>query len=361
MKKLARYIFGFLLYNVVVFYLGWNVYTFLHDVLHLNAPIVFSVVWLLITYGMFIGRVSHKLDVLTVVGYYWFAFLQYGLMIFPIINLLIWLVNDSLGQILEILTVVIFMLLFAIGIYNAYSPVVRQRTITIKNDVRAGEKMTVVMASDFHFGPVMGKGQLEKFVVLSNKQNPDIVLLAGDLVDDVPYWYIKYQMKEAMKKLQASNGVYGILGNHEYYGKQIRETVFQMEQSNVKMLLDETMIIPGVCVLTGREDVTNHARKTLEQLKVDSSLPWFIMDHTPKDIETPENLGADLQVSGHTHLGQLWPNQLLTKKLFPLDYGYVQKNQLHAITSSGFGFWGPPLRTNSRAEIWTINIEFTSS
>lgn len=280
-------------------------------------------------------------------------------MIFPIVNIFIWLTPENLKLPIEIAAALVIVVIFVIGIYRAYSPVVRQQKINISNSRRAGETMRIVMASDFHFGPVMGKRQLQKFVTLSNEQKPDLVLLAGDLVDDVPFWYIKYNMKDIMKTLEATNGVYGVLGNHEYYGKQVNEIVFQMEQSNIKMLLDETIEIAGVCVLTGREDVTNRARKTLEELQVDSELPWFIMDHTPKDLETPQKLGAYLQVSGHTHLGQMWPNQWLTKKIFPLDYGYYEKEQFHAITSSGFGFWGPPLRTNSRAELWVIDIEFT--
>lgn len=359
MKKITLYIFGFLLYNVVIFYLGWNLYSFLQDVLYVHAPIIFSIIWLLITYGMFIGRISHKLDFFTVISYYWFAFLQYGLLIFPIVNLIIWLTKDSLQIGIEIAAAILMLAIFIFGIYNAYSPVVRKQKIIIPNSKRAGEQMIIVVASDFHFGPVMGKGQLEKFVALSNAQRPDLVLLAGDLVDDVPYWYVKHQMKEQMKQLTAKFGVYGILGNHEYYGKQIKETVEQMEQSNITMLLDETIEIPNVCVLTGREDVTNDSRKSLQDLQKTSELPWFIMDHTPKDIDTPTQLGANLQVSGHTHLGQLWPNQFITRRIFPLDYGYLQKEQLHAITSSGFGFWGPPLRTNSRAELWVIDVEFT--
>lgn len=359
MKKILLIILAFLLYNVVVFYLGWNVYSFKVDIVGFQQPILFSVVWLIIAYSMFIGRASHKLDVLTVIGYYWFAFVQYGVMIFPIVNLVIWLALENFKQPIEILTALLIITIFAVGIYRAYSPVVRQQMIKIPNDRRAGEKMRIVMASDFHFGPVMGKRQLRKFLALSNEQKPDLVLLAGDLVDDVPFWYIKYKMKDLMKKLEATNGVYGVLGNHEYYGKQLNEVVFQMEQSDIKMLLDETIEIENVCVLTGREDVTNRARKDLEELRPISDLPWFIMDHTPKDLETPQKLGAHLQVSGHTHLGQMWPNQWLTKKIFPLDYGYYKKEQFHAITSSGFGFWGPPLRTNSRAELWAIEIEFT--
>lgn len=361
MKKYSLSILAFLLYSVVVFYLGWNVYTFLHDWFSFTWQLPFYVIWFIIAFSMLIGRISHKLDIFTIIGYYWMAFLQYGVLLFPITNLIIWLSPDRTRDLIEFFVFQIFILIFLIGSYYAYAPVTRKKEITVQNDPLAGQKLRVILGSDFHLGLVMPKRQLKKFVQLSNQEQPNLVLLAGDLVDDLPYWYEKDNMMEEMKKLESTYGVYGILGNHEYYGNQIEKTVHLMEESQVKMLLDETIEIQDVCVLTGREDVTNKNRKPLEALKVESSLPWFVMDHTPKDIETPAKLGADLQVSGHTHRGQMWPNQWLTRFSFPLDYGYKKVKQLHAITTSGFGFWGPPIRTNSRAELWRIDIKFTKS
>lgn len=357
LKKLSLFILVFPLYNGVVLYLGWNVYEFLG----IDAVEIFSIIWIIWAYSLLIGMISRKLSVFQVAGYYWFAFVQYGLMLFPIANLLIWITPANFERAIEWIIFALMIIIFAIGIYRAYSPVTRKLTVEVKNDLKAGEELKVVVGSDFHFGPVMGKGQLEKFVRKSNAENADLVFLAGDLVDDIPYWYMKHQLKDTMRELKSTYGVFGILGNHEYYGKQIPETVYQMEQSNIKMLLDETIEIPGVCMITGREDITNKSRKKLEDLKVDNGLPWLIMDHTPTDIDTPAQLAADLQVSGHTHRGQMWPNQLITKRTFPLDYGYVQKGSLHAITTSGFGFWGPPLRTNSRAELWAVTIKFTKA
>ncbi|MEG0380822.1 MAG: metallophosphoesterase, partial [Kurthia sp.] len=253
----------------------------------------------------------------------------------------------------------IFSVTLFIGIYFAYSPKVRRQVIEVKNESLAGQKLRISLGSDFHLGLVMRNGQLAKFVKMSNAEKPDLVLLAGDLVDDIPYWYEKFNMDKTMRKLESNHGVYGILGNHEYYGKKVDETIALMESSSIKMLVDETIVIPNVCALTGREDLTNKGRKKLEDLRVETTLPWFIMDHTPHDIETPANLGANLQVSGHTHRGQMWPNQLITRKVFPLDYGYKKIQELHAITTSGFGFWGPPVRTNSRAELWIIDIKYT--
>lgn len=357
MKKIAIIILVFLLYNGVAFYLGWNVYHFLQHITSINA-VLFSVIWLIFAYSIAIGRISHRFDLFTAIGYYWFGFLQYGLMLLPLTNLITWALSEKMSFYIELIVAVSIIGIFIIGIYRAYAPVIRKKKIEVPNKNKVGETLKVVVASDFHFGPVMGKGQLEKFVHLTNQTEPDLILLAGDIIDDVPYWYIKHNMKDSMKKLKSTYGAYGILGNHEYYGKKIKETVFQMEQSNIRMLLDETIEIEGICSLTGREDVTNKSRKNLEELKPINNLPWFVMDHTPADLETPMESGVNLQVSGHTHRGQMWPNQFITKKTFPLDYGYLQKQQLHAVTTSGFGFWGPPLRTNSRAELWLIEVLF---
>ena len=83
------------------------------------------------------------------------------------------------------------------------------------------------------------------------------------------------------------------------------------------------------------------------------------MNHTPNDLETPATLGVDFHVSGHTHKGQMWPNHLITKKIFELDYGHRLKETMHALVSSGFGFWGPPTRIGSRSELWVVDIKFT--
>ena len=100
-------------------------------------------------------------------------------------------------------------------------------------------------------------------------------------------------------------------------------------------------------------------RKPLEDLKPDNEeAPWFVMNHTPDNLSEPMELGVDFHVSGHTHKGQMWPNHYITLKVFELDYGYRQKGAMHALVSSGFGFWGPPTRIGSQSELWVIDITF---
>lgn len=85
------------------------------------------------------------------------------------------------------------------------------------------------------------------------------------------------------------------------------------------------------------------------------------MNHTPNDLDEPAKLGVDFHVSGHTHKGQMWPNHLITKRIFELDYGHLEKKKMHALVSSGYGFWGPPTRIGSRSELWVVDLKFTQN
>lgn len=361
LKKVIVSFSTFLLYNVVIFYLGWNVYHWLEVAFHLNTPIVFSIIWLYFAYSIVISNLNERFRITKVVSCYWMILMEYGLLLFPIANLLLWLVPSVHMLWIGYIILVLFVAIIGFGSYMAYSPIVRTKTIQVKTQHKS-ENFRMVIASDFHLGILSNKKLLQKFVERSNAAKPDIVFLVGDIVDDHPYWYKVYEMDEVMKKLTSTYGIYGVLGNHEYYGKQIPIFIDEMKKSGVTILRDETICIADSFYVTGREDKTNKNRKSLEQLStsVRHRLPWIVMDHTPSDLTTPVELGVDIHLSGHTHLGQMWPNQWIIKRIFELDYGYLLKNTTHLLVSSGFGFWGPPIRTNSRSEMWVIDVELTN-
>jgi predicted MPP superfamily phosphohydrolase len=283
--------------------------------------------------------------------------MEYGLILFPLATLLTWIFPSEL-KVIGWIVFILITLIFLIGTYNAYTPVVREISIRMAKRDSNLTQLKVVVASDFHLGLLSNKTHLKRFVKKANEEQPDLILLVGDLVDDDPIWFVKNGMSEVMKQLSSTYGVYGVLGNHEYYGKKIPLLVEEMEASNVRMLLDETILVEDSFYLTGREDLTNKERKQLSELAPNQrNLPWFVMDHTPSNLLIPEKEGVDFHVSGHTHRGQMWPNHLFTRKLFELDYGYKQKGSLHAIVSSGFGFWGPPIRLGSQSELWSVHIK----
>ncbi|SOC10942.1 hypothetical protein SAMN05880501_10659 [Ureibacillus xyleni] len=356
MGKVASIIIAVLIYGSISAYLGWNFKKWLESIHIFRWPVLYWMIVFLVAFSPFLGRVSW-LSPFSVIGNYWMFFFEYGLIICIVVNIIIFLTPLKNVTIIGSVAVGLLVILFGLGTYNAYSPVTRHLDISIN---KSGEPLRLVVASDFHLGILSNKGHLQRFVDLANEAKPDAVLLVGDLVDDDPIWFVEDGMDQVMKQLRATYGVYGVLGNHEYYGGKIPLFVEEMKGANVQILMDETILVGDRFYLTGQEDATNKKRKAIAELKPsDEEYPWIVMNHTPYDLELPQKAGADLHLSGHTHLGQLWPNNFITNKIFELDYGHMEKGSMHTLVSSGFGFWGPPMRIGSRSELWIVDINFT--
>jgi uncharacterized protein len=131
------------------------------------------------------------------------------------------------------------------------------------------------------------------------------------------------------------------------------------------MLRDRSVKVADAFTLVGREDRSiqqfgSMKRKDLSDLMkdVDQSLPVILMDHQPFNLDDAVKNNIDLQLSGHTHHGQLWPFNFITDKVYELSYGYLRKGNTHFYVSCGVGTWGPPLRTTSRPEVVNIKLKF---
>lgn len=354
--QIAIIVVLFLLYGLLNFYVGWNFKKYIESLRPMKWRWLYWSIIFLLAFSMFIGRIHETLSFFTIISQYWMFFFEYGI-IFSILANLIYRLSP-LKNIKLLGSVIIFCIgiLFIWGSYNAYNPVTRH--LQIKVD-KQGEPMHIVVASDFHIGALSSKKQMKKFVEMTNVENPDLILLVGDIIDDDPKVYQNKQMSEVFRQLKSKYGVYGVLGNHEYYGGQIPLFLDEMEKSNVRILRDETISIDERLYLTGRDDRTNASRKQLVDLTPEKSdIPWIVMNHTPDNLQEPSILGANLHISGHTHRGQLFPNNLLTSILFEVDYGHEVKNGMNILVSSGYGFWGPPMRIGSRSELWIVDILF---
>lgn len=344
------------MYVGISYYLGWGLKRWLQALDVFKWPKLYWIVFFIIAFSPMIGMGIPFLSFMRTVGNYWMFFFQYGLLIYLVIQIVMLVPKLRNLKLLGMIGAILFVGLFIAGTYFAYSPVVREMTIEIDKE---GEPMRIVMASDFHLGVLSNKEHLARFVKLSNEAKPDLVLLSGDIIDDDPKWYTEDQMADVMRELEATYGVYGALGNHEYYGNKLDEILAEMEKSNVEMLLDETIVINDAFYLTGREDYANDNRLPLADLRPeDDSKPWIVINHTPHDLLEQAKKQVDLMVFGHTHKGQLWPNEWITSFIYDLDYGHQKFEQMHAVVSSGFGFWGPPMRIGSRAELWVIDVQF---
>jgi predicted MPP superfamily phosphohydrolase len=258
----------------------------------------------------------------------------------------------------------IVLVIVTAGFINARNPVIKTLNLDVAKKIEGSKTLKIAMASDIHLGTLVGKRGAARLVSMINGLHPDIILLAGDLVDEDLKPVIRRNLGETLKNLHAPLGVYAITGNHEYIGGAA-EAVAYLSAHNIKFLSDTSELIDHRFYLAGRDDrdkprFTGKARKPLEEVLrgVDMTVPVILMDHQPFQLSRPAELGVDLQLSGHTHHGQMWPFNYITNAIYELSWGYLKKGNTHFYVSCGYGTWGPPMRLGNRPEVVEINLRF---
>lgn len=250
------------------------------------------------------------------------------------------------------------------GRINALTPI--ETSLDIYIDKKAGnlEELNIILASDIHLGTLIGKSRLEKLIELSNKYSPDIVLLAGDIIDEDIAPVIRQKNGNLFQQFKTKYGIYAAPGNHEHIGG-LNDAVAYLRNCGVNVLIDSAVLIDSSFYIIGRDDksaarFTNIDRRPLCDIIIDMNkdMPLILIDHQPIGLEEAAGAGIDLQVSGHTHHGQIWPGNIITNAIYELSWGYLRKGASHFYVSSGFGGWGPPIRTGSSPEIVYIKIKF---
>ncbi len=261
---------------------------------------------------------------------------------------------------LRVLALFLFIGLFIHSLYSAYAPVIRKLSINI--DKPLAKPLRIAVASDLHIGRLFGVKAIDRLQQLMIRSGADILLMPGDIMDDNTDAFNAYHMEQNLAELCRSlpRGVYATLGNHDLYGHE-RPISEALQNAGIQLLNDEVLCIEheGQPIwLVGRFD--NHKRQrvaTTDLLaQVDTSQPVILLDHRPSDIDNHSQLPIDLQVSGHTHNGQVFPANFIVNAINRLGYGYEQIGKGHFVVSSGYGFWGIPFRLGSRSEIWLITL-----
>ena len=261
---------------------------------------------------------------------------------------------------LRIFALLFFIVLFIYSLYSAYVPVVRKLSIKINKPLN--HPLQIAVASDLHLGRLFGNKAIARLHALINRHQADILLMPGDIMDDNTQAFTDYNMAEDLAKLVTSlpYGIYATLGNHDLYGHE--QPISQaLQDAGVQLLNDDVTYLShqGQPIwLLGRFD--NHKRQrvaTTELLaQVNTTEPVILLDHRPSDIMAHSQLPIDLQVSGHTHNGQVFPANFIVNAINRLGYGYEEIGTGHFVVSSGYGFWGIPFRLGSRSEIWLITL-----
>lgn len=256
-------------------------------------------------------------------------------------------------------TLIITFVAMIIGNYKFNHPQVVDLEIQ-SNKPLQGKEMKIVVASDVHLGTSIDKKRLKSYVRLINDQNPDLVLIAGDLIDRSIKPVINQHMEDELKMIQPLFGVYAILGNHEYYGEDGEELMDFYKKAHIQLLRDSSAQINNDLYIIGRDDKTNVERKPLEHLmlSVDKSKPEILLDHQPANLNDAAKNNIDLQISGHTHDGQYFPGNLIARAVSEQSYGYLKKRNTQYYVSSGLGLWGPQYRIGTQSEIVVIHFKY---
>lgn len=235
----------------------------------------------------------------------------------------------------------------------------KRREVIIKVDKKLPKELRFVLLTDMHLGYAIEHKELNQWVSRVNAEQADAVLIAGDVIDVslIPLQY--YKLDEVLNQFKSQYGTYACLGNHEYLAG-VEGSVKFLRESGINVLRDEVKCIEELNInLIGRDDKTNRHRKELSELvkSVDNSKVNILLDHQPYALEQAVDNNVDLQCSGHTHRGQMWPISWITDRLFENSHGYLKKENTHIYVSSGVGIWGGRYRIGTVSEYIVIRIQ----
>jgi hypothetical protein len=364
--------------NYYIFIRGWQALA-----IYPHARIFYLVLFLIFSFSYLIAKIFAKYipaflyDIILWIGAFWFALMVYffiAIILIDLIRLFNWQLNFFPASFKEnylqtklitlfVVTIIVSITVFA-GYLNTRNLKVKTLELNLPKGNSALTELNAVMVSDIHLSPINNGPFLAKIVKKINEFNPDIVFVAGDLFDDSAEILRQRNIGSSLSDIISKNGVYAITGNHEYING-IDSAVAFIESYGIKMLRDSSTFIMNSFNLVGREDrakkqFTGKPRKSLEEImeSVDKNYPVILMDHTPFGLDDAEKNNVALQFSGHTHHGQMFPANLITKMIYEVSWGYLKKGNTQYYVSSGAGTWGPPVRTGSDSEIVHLKIKF---
>ncbi|MFZ5969916.1 MAG: metallophosphoesterase [Bacillota bacterium] len=370
------------LFGALNYFIGLRGWQFLGSKLSFLHITVYGTVFAAVVISSLVGMVANNhlphflRSSLYTLGSYWFAALTYFALIIVSIDIIRlldrWIrfiptvVGDKPNFALNmgILACVFVVVLLVYGTFNARNIKVTPYHITIPKQAGSLEQLRIAMISDLHLNSIDDQRQ-KRIIDTVNQLNPDLVLIAGDIIDDMTV-FDKREMKKDFQNIKSKYGVYASLGNHDYLTGDLTYLITdQLKEAGIDVLRDSSVKVGESFYIIGREDksyemASGKKRMELSEIMngIDRELPVIMLDHQPIDLEEAENAGVDLQLSGHTHKGQFFPFNLVTSRVFKIDHGHLETGSFQIIVSSGVGAWGPPVRIGTTPEVVDITVDF---
>ena len=328
-----------------------------------------------------------------IVGNYWLGVVQYILLFviwFDLIRIILlkWkLINEKIIHARKTFILVGILCFLVVGAFSTYGVIHAKKIVVNSYQVQIDKKvdkfsnLKVALVSDLHFGYNSSLSHVKKMVKLINESDPDVVVIAGDIFDNsYEAIYKPDKIIKEIKKIKTKYGVYAVYGNHDIDEKILAGFTFSwkknknlndprmtsfLEKANVKLLRDESLLIDDSFYLVGRIDYHKYGmevekRKTIEELvsSFDKSKPIILIDHEPYELEKIAKVGVDLDLSGHTHNGQMFPSNVFIKFIWKNPHGLLKVDNMYSAVTSGVGVYGPNMRVGTTAEVMVLDLSF---
>lgn len=351
-----------LVYILANIYLNWRTLQFLSPAHPWFKVLISLVIWLS-AFSLFMSMGLRNtmtpewiLKSLNYVGSIWMAFLLYSVLmlaVFDIVRIFVPAMRPSAAYALPLTAI-----LLLYGYFNYRCPKVEELEILLDKPIDDKELVAVAI-SDVHLGYGTGTKALKGYVDKINDQNPDFIFIVGDLIDNSLKPLMEAPFDDVLNSLKAPMGIYMVPGNHEYISGIDDFAAYLEGRTGISLLRDSIAVLPNGVQIIGRDDRSNRSRAELKDLldKADKSRPMIILDHQPYDLAETDSLKVDIQISGHTHRGQLWPLSILVDRMYEQSHGYRKWNHSHIFVSSGLSLWGPPFRIGTDSDMAVIRIK----
>lgn len=386
------------------FYLGvssYMMFRFFYWMKHCNHrfnwlrfKVPFAVVYLFMALSPVIAFLLPKSAVAIVIrriSTYWIGIMLYSLLYVVLFDLLRLIAKHTKlkntllffrGSVISIGSVVVACAVATClyGIFNARNIKVNEYSVTVNKSCGSDKHLKAVLVADLHMGYAIGVDHITNMVEKINQQDADIVIIAGDIFDnsydgmDDPEG-----IKAQLRSIKSKYGVYAVYGNHDidekilmgftfdWGGKQLHSEKMTnfMKECNIKLINDESVLINDEFYLVGRRDTDkpgteDGTRAEISELTkdLDKTKPIFVLSHEPDELQKTADAGADIDFSGHTHDGQLFPGNLTIGLFWENPCGMIKKDNMYSIVTSGVGVYGTFMRVGTDAEICSVDIDF---
>lgn len=333
--------------------------------------------------------------VLACIGTYWLGILLYIIIILGAVELIRLILHITHTVPFETLTdrkifivtgliCIAAIAFFCIwGIISAVHVRSTNYEITINKNGGKLDELNIALVADLHLGYTVGPRMIRQMVDKINAQNPDIILIAGDIFDnDYDAIGNPEELIRILSQLRSKYGTYAVYGNHDTDEKILAGFTFPskekktsdprmddfLQQAGIRLINEETLLIDDSFYLVGRADEERPGRgvdirKNLQEImdSIDGSKPVIVMEHEPKFLQTLADVGIDLHLCGHTHDGQTFPANFLCKLVWENPAGYLKKDNMQSIVTSGVGLFGPNMRVSTKSEVVHIQVHFKYS